>query len=414
MAKSLSAFERCVYGQPGEISLGLGVPDGSSLNSIVIDHRQTFVLRPIGGGIVFALTPSYLGALAMSQGSTTALLYTCNPASGVLTNLVSSVVNFPVLAPASQYLVLPFQEWLGQGALGSAIKLGNNNFGSLNVTQARVITNKARMIYTGTSLANSGTCAIARQNIKIETIVPGTDTLNYNQLGDLRQQLGSIGPGDVNSVMALAGSQIVSAGELRCGYDLLNVPYNFDYENWVENASPVFQVPVAGNPTPAFAQALIDTVTNLVVPGCAPGIGHAPTTFVAFSGLDTTASITVTCQTCVEYTVGFNSPLTRFATMSPSVDNGAMDRVKEMSRGVPVIKPAETSWIANALSTYASGMKDIYMGVTGTVSEMVTGHNIWDNLPGAIRGGAQAYGQLGGTRGVSTRMLTNGMRGMIL
>lgn len=418
----LTPFEACVYGPVGAPGHSMGIPDGSSLQSIVIDHRQTFVVKigtgplAVPGAVVFAITPSFLGGFAFNTGQVSAAVYGVVTSSGLITTANTQVINLPGPLTSGgtgvgNYYVVPFREWLPAGAAGLLAASGANNFASFNVGQGRILTNKAKIIYTGSTMHNAGTCAIARQNIRVETNTKATDGYPATVTGLNRQFLSSIGPTDFTSVMQLAGSQVISAGELRCGYDVINVPYEFGYQPWIENSTPVFQSSATGiQPSTDFAQLLFpdDLSVGTIVGGPTPGIGHAPTTFVAFDGLDATASITVTLQSCIEYTVSFDSPTARFATMSPPMDLGAINRVKDMSRVVPTIKPTSDSWFTNLISGYGRGMRDTYMGLTGLGSKLLFGQNVWDSIGGSTR--ADRISEQSG--GLSTRLLTAGMRGM--
>jgi hypothetical protein len=235
-------------------------------------------------------------------------------------------------------------------------------------------------MFTGTSLANQGVCAIGRQSIKPKTPtpVPIGDTLDPLDYGSARMIVDNSGPTSLQAVCNLENSIILSASETRCGYDIINVPYTYDYKPRDRNAS-IMQYSTSGVPGPTFgALYQPNPATAEGKAGASPGFYDAPTTFVSFTGIDAGATVTVTLQACVEYLVGDSSTVARFAKNGPANDPMAIEQVKTIARNVPVTKPSSIDWLSLAGGALKS--------VAGIASKALTGVNLVDAVEGLIGG----------------------------
>jgi hypothetical protein len=344
-------------------------------------------------------------------GPFVAAIENIDAATGNILGPYNATLNNPTTGatyPAGNYGIIPFSEWLAAGGNITTTRQG----AKLDVQRFRVLSNKARVVYTGNDFYNSGTVAVCRQDISVDKIVqkPTTDG-QVHAFGQYRQLLTSEPPRTFNDVASVAGAQLYSVAELRGGLDLLNVPYKWDYQGWQEDSTPVVLLN-GGNTDGQFAQLRIQPSSIDLGFCCAPGIGYAPTTFVFASGMggstDTGSAgqgLTITAQTCVQYTVSFSSPMARFANTGTDNMPGVLDGIKTAARDLPPAKKADEGWFSKALNWYGGAMKDVYQAVTGTATQLVTGHNIWETGHGGQALAGIANNAMANSRGNKRRRI---------
>lgn len=374
------AFAACTLAPVGAPTMSTGYPDGGPNPTVVVDYRQVFVIRPIVGGpdngmIQFAVHPSPLGGLAIHTGRVASLRYVVNNA-GDITGTTSTTNDFTNVNGTDKYSLLPFRQNV-RGASGPIWGTVQND-SAFGAQAWRVLSNKAHVVYSGDTFNNGGSYSVARQQIKVERLTEKMASDGYPAYaGQYRQYLNSFGPDDFSTNSQIPGSLQGAVADMRSGLDLINVPYDYAWQGWQDNATPII---VKGGDAgyTAFAQYLGNSESGQPAHGPTPGVGFAPTTFFSATGMAAEQTITVSIQTCVEYTLDSDSPMQQMAKMPPSVDQSAIDFVKNAARGLPAAKPANTgNWFTNSLSWYGGAMKDIYQGITGTASEVLIGRNIW-------------------------------------
>lgn len=397
-------FERCVYGPVNMSGTGMGAPDGCNLPSIVIEHRFVVTVKPDSlGRISFAHVPSPLGSFAIRHGvcttqvnvvsalstetnyATPNLAYAFSSDTAVLKDYDPGSITSPPISTVvlyDGYHIIPFTEWLGVqrnvlDQMGGA--------GTFGVEQFRIIANVGSFAFTGSSLANAGVSAVAREEVKIllpQTDVPGISPVVGGTLspwqsglaidvgpppglapGGAIQAIGTQGSVGITGVSANSG---VVIRPVTCGGDLINVPTDFDYQpmrmSVTELTAQVDQfIPGVARPFTQLAQYSGSALQVVETPQ--PGMGHAPSTFVAIEGMDPSASITYTARTCAEYQIKQTSSVHRFAKLGPPANLAAIERVRSLSRLLPASKEVSGSagdgWLSSAASWYVGTMKSI-------------------------------------------------------
>jgi len=352
-----SPFEHCVYGPVHIASSGTGVPDGSNLPAIVLEHRTLYTIRPdASGAIEFALVPSMVGAFAIRKGIVTVDVNRFDIVTGISYGVNSQIYNsdMAVFTPASpanvsNYKIVPFAEWLGE--FGPGQQFASN---TLAVEKFWVVACVGTYMFTGTSLANSGTAVTARQNIAVEDTSSTPDTVTAWQQPEYVGRINSPGPFGPNAVAQLAGCVVAPVQD---GGDMINVPHDFSYQALAYALPVEASHPDVTTDNP-FAQLGYSSTPNQWVAVPAPQIGHADTTFVALANVAPTGSVTFASRTCVEYVLDWRSGVSRLAKVGPPADPAAVERVKALARVMPASKPAgdnggpQSSWISRAWHWY--------------------------------------------------------------
>jgi len=389
---SLSPFESCVFGTVSSVDMTMGVPDGDNSMAFTYDFHGRYTIKPQGGAICFALHPSPLGALAIDQGSVTADVYTADQISGVITGTSAQAFTFPT--PGSgQYSLLPFNEWLGAPA-GGVISTGVTNQSALRAQKFRVINNSGLVTFTGGTNTDQGSYVTARSPLSVDEIVFRglANPVKGNQIQVLS---GSQLPRTESAIAGLTGAQSGAAKMLTCGRDLINPPFNFDYQPWLEGSQPTLAA-ADGSIAAQFAQLFQGSIVSPTgYSTTTPGIGNAQTTYFRLDGLDATSSIIVQTKTCVQFVPQFNSPMERMSAPSPPKNTPVLDRTQNIARQLPVSKPSSEGigGIGGAVSWYGETMKNIYQGITGKFSQMFLGGNIWEGGSNAAAITAGAAGR---------------------
>jgi len=360
----ISEFEKCVLGPVAMPDSGHGVPDGGTISTIVVDHRTSVSIHAVRAGdakgkLAFALVPSALGGVAMLYGEVDITTYTVTGGQRVSTGTSASTIIFDgPHADTGSYYLIPFSEWMTMG-IGGIIGSQDQNGAGLSVQNWRIVSQRAHVSYTGPTLADGGAVAIARQNVAIADFeIRGPLNVVVNYTPSNRQVSSSNVPFSFQDVANLTGGIVHSARE---SFELNNLPNDFKFQGWVKD-SAITTSNLNGPHSDTnliFNQVVTDGTNFWQV--ASPGIGHAPTTFVHYDGLDKDASsICVQTRTCTEYTVAFGSSVQRFAKPGPPVDAAAIARVHEAGRMLPAaLKTSSGPSLSGALTWYANTMENV-------------------------------------------------------
>lgn len=362
----LHPFISCVYGPVDMPSMGHGVPDGANYKTIVLDHRQTIVCQPDGNGnISFALHPSAYGSIGLGYGIFQNVSVNSWNNAGVSEGWLQQSVQLTSFSSnnlTGAYPLIPHTEWLAKS--GVPISGQGVNSGAMEVERWRVVSSTARCIYTGDTFHDSGIGVSCRLPFTTDT-----DRLNPNQNAGYPNWLPTVGvvaqyaPADFVSMANTAGARLFAA---RDGCDIINVPASFDFQMWKQDwaAATVTTVNTGATPSVGYLFPSLNWydngTTTVLTAGPAPGLGNADTTFVQFSGIQTGQTIVVEARTCIEYTLGFTSPMMRMAEYAAEPEPEVVRAVHQLGRTLPSSKPpAREGWLGQALAWYGSTMKSI-------------------------------------------------------
>lgn len=384
--------------------MGAGAPDGSSEPSIVIEHKQCLTIRPsTNGNILFAIVPSPYGAIAVEEGDFTATVNACDTTAGAPPWLYSpnasvAVSKVPVAYGSTttvnmHYPIVPFTESLRPA--GSIIQ--NAAEGGFYPSQFRVLTTQAKVMYSGDSFHNSGVAATAKlgiataENLSAKaTYVAGDNSYDLQEYGTpIPQML----PADNMTVCSLPGARIFPVTE---SVQIVAPFQDLDYQNVRKGWAPFYTTSESiTSKDSVFGGMLLatDVVATPVLTGNDPifGIGSGLITFYAATGMDTTTpqAITIEIRCCVEYTLAYASPSSRFAMLPAPARLGAVNHAKALARGLPSSFPATPGtdahgWLYNLGAAYIRTMRTI-------------AGNVWDVTGKALVAGAPSLlGKLAG------------------
>lgn len=359
-------------------SHGMGVPDGSNRKVVVIDHRQTILAKPNANGVIqFALVPSPFGAVGMSIGDFE-VVANGQTAAGAnsATTPQSAIYRASVLTPAQNvpvfgYALAPFAETLRPA--GTA--LNNLAGGGITPQSFRVITQTARVMYTGPTVDDQGVACTERLTPAIARDLPvtgengGAPTANHNAINSLGEMNAAM-PESFTALSQQAGAAIFPFRQSR---DLINVPSKFEWtdikKGWIPATIQAGFAGVNGERKEWFPGVLWDYTfaggpvvpANIMVTSNW-GLGHSDITFYSARNLASDQGLVIEVRTCIEYALGYDSPMIRMAALSPPARPDVVEHVRELSRALPSSGPAtaqtaEHGWLYNAASWYMRTMK---------------------------------------------------------
>lgn len=295
----------CSLGPAATADSRTGVPDGNPVPSFSLDHRAVYTLRPSAtGNIIFALAPGPYGAVCLREGSCNVMVPMQDGTTlGTSTNVLATI------AGDSSFPQLPFPTL--------PTSFGTKTFGQYNVTAWRHITTVAEVAYTGSSMMDQGYAV----------------TSNVNIFPNMTTQTLSIGPNvvtryEVNPPMVQTRPDSV-VGPAKKSIEMKILPSNYDYQPiWAD------AVLATGGGTMILNPVVLSGATQTTFP--TPGIASGTVKLYMASGLDPSASITVSVRTCVEYQVSAQfSAMAPFTRPSPPTDHAAIALVRDTARSLP-------------------------------------------------------------------------------
>lgn len=310
---TMDPYEHCVLAATHMAGGSNGYPDGDLTPSLTLDYKQVITLTPSAGVIDFLLAPSAQSCVNMITGTVTGtsqLGYNYDNANSM---------GFVSYTPAS-----------GTAGVVSLSTLANANvgLGATPLTDGptsvfRPIVLVADVAYTGSSMMDGGSVSIQRVpnseqmvgSITLGTPAFSADAAMFNYIGSNQYQP------DSQSLMA------------KQSFSTRIVAHEPKYETVRTSVAANGSVPAANSRAYCYPTSAASTA-----PGLAPSYhSSCEWTRITYSGLDASASITLTLRYCVQYGVNTNnaaySPLAR---PSPAARPGIVTRVTNFIRSQPV------------------------------------------------------------------------------
>lgn len=316
--RSAENYRHCVMGPVAMPSSNLGYPDGDNRPTVTMDYRRTYTMKPDSGSISFGIGTSYYGCFIKGTGVCTTNVpvpLSCMQSAGTLSPLVTSSTLgsggfgvVPIIPPQNDY---PFPAY-------------------------RPLVAVAEVTFTGSTMANGGAVVIAK-----------TSTAN--------PLMGIYGTGEVALYQAntvdptMSGTSVVGAA--RDSYVSRIVP-----------ADPEF-IPAA-NAATSVSTTSSTLVTNALHPNSDTGrklashpCPQAGCVWYEYSGLDSSASVTVSVRYCVQYAVDGNSAFVPMARPSPPPPEapGVLSRMFSAITN----SPAALTFAANSLGHFVPQTKPL-------------------------------------------------------
>lgn len=420
--RSVDPFLHCIYGPVNYVGEGSRAPDGNTEPSVVIEHRAVYtVTASDDGNITMALVPSPYGCVAVDEGTVVATINTASVASGT--------APFPYTAPASTSIPFTTQSWNPSSGIAHHYQLlpylesirqagqviGDSNQYGLMQSKFRVLSTQAKISYIGNDFNNQGVAATARLAFDLDSNFPMqpptglTDDAYFCSYGAPVPQ---ILPDSMSSVASLPGARVFPVSQ---SIHMINAPQRFDYQPVKEGWIPFLGGPhgdyslgTTGGVDRVFGGIMNNELTTgpvtseLVGSDGIGGIGHAPITLYAATGLALVAanplSILVEARCCIEYTLAYNSPAARFASLPPPERPLAIKAAHNFGRLLPSSVPStpsmeEHGWFSRFMEWYwpkekaaATASMRLGAGLAGRLAGLQIGNSLGGNY---IQGGGR-------------------------
>lgn len=287
-------YKQCVLGPVAMPSMNIGYPDGDNRPTVTMDYRRTYTMTPDSSGrVAFGIGTGYHGCFIKGIGSLTT-------SAGFTPVAITSGGGFQILASTTT---------AGDTDMGLVPIVSPVNYTSNTFPAYRPLVAVADVVFTGSSMYNGGSVVVAKTST--------ANTLN-----------GVYSSADVPSYLARGVNPAITAtsvvGAARDSYTSRVVP-----------ADPEF-IPFQVAATDASASSPSSYTNALISPGFTTErkvntmpCEQAGAIWYDYSGLDASASITVTVRYCVQYSVRGDSEFVPIARPSPPPpDNpGVLSRV---------------------------------------------------------------------------------------
>lgn len=256
-------------------------------------------------------------------------------------------INLPLQDTANSNNTPGVRQWNVQGSAAwpclpypvLPTSFGSKSFGGYSATAWRLISSVADVSFTGSMMQNQGSMLTSTANL---TPSPPAGTTSLPQGTQRVREISSI---DVNTIRPDSVSQ-----PARLGCTMRVFPSDYEYNPmWADTVTATSGGTIICNPI-----AVESTQTNIIAMSN-PGFNSGTIRTYTASGLDGTASITVTVRVCIQYQIDqANSAMVPFLHPSPPVDVGAINAVRNVARSIPsstVLEYGKTAWnIGKALT----------------------------------------------------------------
>lgn len=316
-------YMRCIAGPTTMSSTGVGFPDGSTRQSVVVDFKQSFTITPVSGSIRFALTSCPLGCLALNCG---------NIATGVVVPKYATTTTLaygwsaqnPATSGGDSWFVLPFRE------NGDSLVTGPD-FGPYGVGEYRGLVYTADAMFTGSDTLNGGVVRVARFNVSKNL---GSGTQNTVPVR-------SVSYTEMNSAF-LDNASGRFTGAARDPINLRGVNPRPEFVDVEDSATIGYEIVPYGLNS---SNALTSTMQWCGIDN------NVPVTIVEYTGLDASASITIEIRSCLEMTPRPGG-LSAFSKPSPPCNLSSWQKVANFARAIP---PAVVQTAGKAAFAYLTG-----------------------------------------------------------
>lgn len=345
------AYAMCRLNPFKTMGKSIGIPDGSDTKRILMDHRMinTFTVGT-SGSVRIAITPSIPASVWWSGDAATKV----NGAS-----FTQTVDNFMRAIVQPEWRDLPCELHDSAARYDAAMAIFNS-------TKARIVTVGWNLIYTGTSLDNSGGMVINAQQLTLGDSIPNAAgfTVYSSQAGSSKgfnpsqillrilNDKPSFGYANNNETGTIALNR-GAHGILRHSaneYEWCNVANNLTFPAWSYNETVSF-----------LTSQEYGTESN---------IGHWPhvamfdpswvSTLININGAKEGATFMLDTLYCVEYCPSPSSSVFAIAKGGPPQNNSLMQQVDNVAKSMPIAKGGSAqsdSSTSNVISTIGNIVK---------------------------------------------------------
>lgn len=314
-----SEYEHCVLSGTDINASGSGFPDGNPQPSVTLDYKQIITLKPDASGVIdFVFAPSATSCLNMITGSTTGIVV-----DGYIPD-ATTISGFKAVTKAADKpgvisigTLVPPELFMSSSAPMSAT---TNEF--------RPVVMVADVEYTGSSMMNNGSVVVTNlpnsETVFSAVSVPAATAYNADRVAFNSFNATQVGP----------KTQVLSARE---GFTTRIVANEPKYET-VRSSVMTYDANSSRDTRPMAYYTSGSTGTQTLAPSY-----HSSCEWirVTYSGLDTSASITLTIRYCVQFAINQSSSANAAVLMplsrpSPASKPGIVTRVTNIIRSAPL------------------------------------------------------------------------------
>jgi len=334
-----------------------GIPDGSGVRRMVIDHRMTTTFTFGSSGTINLFLAPFLPSPVLAQ---------C-----VDTTFAINGITHGQNSPNPQlYIPVCLPEWSQQALTWDATAGQFNNVAPVfDAAQFRFVTLGWRLYYTGTSLTNSGNILVSSAPFSAEAPMPNPTSMTiYSSNDPTNTNIGAnqVFRTEINCILMYNWGSYFSSSQtvnrpLSCGARGLLRHSGPDYEfrkihttmNYITNASDTSDQTSSSiqqsTPTPALAGR------SAVVQGIDDSWDM---TVIAVTGGTTGQSFVLDLIACVEYAPQAYSPTYAMAKTGPPENKALMQRAENIIKTIPLATALDT--LVN-VGTTAAGVVAAFM-----------------------------------------------------
>lgn len=308
-------FRRCVLGGVSVSQLSRGFPDGDQNPSVTMDLKTTFTLTPnlATKSISFAIAPNSNGAFVVLDG----YCGTQNYGFGGWDGASARGWTAPVFAGNA---------WNG-AYNDSRLNILDASWGTQGpgaFSKFRPIVAVADVVFTGSSMYDGGSVSV---NVLSDAFSHSTDA-NYSTSGGIKTHR------VLNSTFAEA------LASTRSQQTTLTVPARNSFTVRVLGSSVYKDTDQVAYTDPTDNKARFGYPCDFATTGLVPGPVYAdcPLKVVTYTGLDSSASVTVSIRYCVQLAVISSSTIGAFASPSPPPSSGDQTWFQSIGQWIPTLE----------------------------------------------------------------------------
>lgn len=320
----------------------LGIPDGTDLKRILIDHRMqnTFTIGSTGS-VNIAITPA-LPSSIWFQTQATDLDFKCNSMNFPRQTGVDNVM-FTVMQPEWRYLPITLRN--AAGTFDDASSL-------YGATKSRIVTIGWSLLYTGTSLNNSGLVRVNRAQLSTNTLQPNSDQFAvFNSQGGSdkvwnHDQL-QIRKLEVKPAFYAANTFDTKTFPLKAGCHGV-LKHTADEYEWatISNDLAFISAPLWEKDSFLAHNDLSSEETMIHWPQVASFDNGWSSTLLTISGATPGSSFVLDTLYCVEYAPSISADVYALAKAGPAKNESIINKVSTIAAKQPIAQPGDADSIS--------------------------------------------------------------------
>jgi len=315
----------------------LGIPDGTDLKRILIDHRMqnTFTIGS-SGGVNIAITPA-LPSSIWFQTPAADTEFRCNSLHFPY-HTGDDNVMFPIMQPEWRHLPV---------ALRNIAGVFDNAPALYGTTKSRIVTVGWSILYTGTSLNNSGLIKVNRAQLSANTLQP-----NPEQFHVLNSQAGTDKTWEHDQVL-VRKLEVRPAFYASNTFDTRTFPLRTGCNGVLKHSADEYEWNTVSSDlafisTPVWEKNSFLAHNNLSSEGTAehwPSIASFDngwaSTLITISGAAPGSSFVLDTLYCVEYAPSISADVYALAKAGPDKNENLINKVTTIASKQPIAQSGD-------------------------------------------------------------------------